>query len=107
MYTNSNLRRLVEFHFAQPLAPVGRIQDSVNLVHHTVVGEDISGNNLSIVEKEASIVHRHSDDTTFKSTGGETVRQLTRNNDTRKHVVEKDRGQSGLSHWTGEEVNGG
>jgi hypothetical protein len=91
----------------RPLAPVGRIQDSVNLVNDTVVGKDISLDHLSIVEEDASIVHPHSDDATFKSTGGETIRQLTRNKDLRKDVVEKDFSQSGLTLSTGEEVDGG
>jgi hypothetical protein len=51
----------------------------------------------------ASILHRDSIGTTLKRAGSETIRQLTRSNDNRKDVVEKDRRQNGLSSNTAKE----
>jgi hypothetical protein len=45
-------------------------------LHHTVVGEDVAATTTGIVEKIPALVE-HSDNATFKSTCGETIRQLT------------------------------
>jgi hypothetical protein len=95
--------RFVKSQSTQPLLLVDRIQNSIDLVDDTVVGKNISLEHLGIVKKDTRIHQRDRNNAPLKSTSSETIRQLTRNNDIRKDMVEKGRFQSVLSFKTDEE----
>jgi hypothetical protein len=66
------------------LLPIGGIQDSVDNVDNTIVGQDINLYSLGIVDGDSHAAdYRDCDSTTLKSVNGDTVAQLSR--DSRCH----------------------
>ena len=90
-------QRLIPVLSPLSLNSVSRIQDSVNLVDDTVVGENINFHSPGIVEEDSGVADSDLDSSALKSVDHETVTQFGRDKDTREDVVEKDVGQSSRS----------